>query len=89
MRTLADLKRAARTYGATVDVGDWPHSADVIAPSGRQWATSGTHSIPVVVGAHGRRAPPDWIDAAVTDALDRMCFGLHDCPPDCDCLSES
>lgn len=81
--TVATMKRKAATYFATVSGGVIGKQAcyNIDAPRGKVWAASDTHALAV----YWRTDEPAYKQEAITDALERMEYGVADCDiPDCE-----
>jgi hypothetical protein len=85
LKTVTDLRRAARQCGATVEndsSGRW-HTYQVCTPEGKCWEED-LHMLKVCWRLGD---PAEWRSAAIEDAIERMeSYGsLSDCAnPECD-----
>lgn len=86
--TLADLKRAIASYDGSVEddsCGGERHwrTYQCISPAGKQWACCDIHAIKVE-WADGED-DGSWRSKEIKDAIERIAYGLRDCPKDCEC----
>jgi hypothetical protein len=86
--TLATLKKVAREYGATVEDDSSGESIvyAIIAPKGKCWVEGHLHTL--MIEWEPRQNLPWWKQAEIKDAIERMRYGLLDCPLDCECFDE-
>lgn len=86
--TLADLKRAAAKYGASVEDDSAPpeYTYQVVAPVGRCWEPE-LHDLLVRLGRHPR---PEDRHEVIAEGIRRMegYGGTQECAADCDCRDE-
>jgi hypothetical protein len=78
LATVADLKKAAVAYGATVE-NDAPGVYQVVAPVGKWWReSSGPHLRVDFQEYGGRVGDAKWRSEEISDAINRMKSGLED-----------
>lgn len=76
--TLASLKTAAATLGATVedDSSGAFTTYQVVAPKGKVWQCDGVHTLCVPCGRHATKEDKA---ESFEEALERMNYGLTEC----------
>lgn len=86
--TVNDLRRAAKSFGATVEDHSSPRRTEyqVLAPAGKVWSCTGDiHYLIVMWHGSGKPVWPEEKQDGLADILGRMSEGLTDCDdPDCD-----
>lgn len=77
--TLKAVQKVVASYGATMEIDRTGDSVTTLiaAPAGSVWLGAGVHEL---VDSVFKPFAPDW-----NDMLDRMSFGLGECPDGADC----